>query len=208
MAKFIDLAGQRFGKWTVVSRAENKGTTTMWNCICDCGTTRTVSSGNLRRGVTHSCGCTHFKHGKKHTRLYNIWGGMKARCYRKSHVWYKRYGGRGITICDEWRDDFKAFYDWAMANGYKENLTIDRIDNNGNYCPVNCTWATEVEQKNNRSNNQTTEINGKTQTIAEWATETGLNYQTVYRRYQRGVRGTDLIRKPVTPRSDPAYLKG
>lgn len=195
MGKFIDLEGQRFGNWTVLSRAENKGNASMWNCICDCGTVRAVSSANLRNGRTLSCGCNSLKHGKRSTRLYRIWGGMKARCYRKTHVWYKRYGGRGIVICDEWRDNFQAFYNWAMANGYRDDLSIDRIDVNGNYSPDNCKWSTEVEQKNNRSNNQTVEINGRTQTLAEWATEAGLKYTTVYRRYKHGDRGSALIRK-------------
>ena len=197
MAKYEDLTGRRFGMLIVTSRAENRGTSTMWNCKCDCGNTSVVYGSNLRNGVTRSCGCQLVKHGKKGTRLYNIWGGMKARCYRESHMWYKRYGGRGIKVCDEWLHDFQAFYDWAMANGYRDDLTIDRIDVDGNYEPSNCKWANEVEQKNNRSNNKRVEINGKIKTIAEWSTETGLKYQTVYRRYKRGERGLSLIRKVV-----------
>ena len=193
---YEDLTNRRFGMLTVVSRAENRGHSIMWNCQCDCGSTSVASSSNLRNGTTRSCGCQRIKHGKKGTRLYNIWGGMKARCYRKSHIWYKRYGGRGITICDEWVHDFQAFYDWAMANGYRDGLTIDRIDNDRGYSPDNCRWATEKQQKNNRTSfNVVVEIHGKAQTLAQWAEETGILYTTLYRRYTAGLRGENLIAK-------------
>ena len=194
MPQFIDLTGKRFGKWTVLSRADNKGTETMWNCVCDCGCSRAVSGNNLRSGCSKSCGCSFLKHGKKGTRLYNIWGGMKARCYRKSHVWYKRYGGRGITVCDEWLNDFQAFHDWAMANGYEDNLTIDRIDNNKGYQPDNCRFVTQAQQVRNRCNSQKAVINGEEKSLYEWAEMYGLSYQTVYRRCERGWRGSDLIK--------------
>lgn len=195
MPKLIDLTGKKFGRWRVLSKGESQGNGAMWNCLCECGTTRLVNGNALRRGTSASCGCTITKHGKKHTRLYNIWGGMKARCYRPTHKWYKRYGGRGITICDEWKHNFQAFYDWATANGYRDDLTIDRVDNDKGYSPDNCKWSTEVEQKNNRSQfNVGVEINGRTQTLAQWATEVGLGYQTIYRRYKRGDTGEDLIR--------------
>jgi hypothetical protein len=106
-----------------------------------------------------------------------------------------RYGGRGVSICDEWRNDFQAFYDWAMANGYRDGLTIDRINNDEGYSPDNCRWATSVCQQNNKSSNIIAEVNGKKQTIAQWAKETGILYQTLYRRYTRGDRGAELIRE-------------
>ena len=193
MSKFIDLTGQRFGMYLVVSRAGNIGSQTAWNCLCDCGNTRIVQGNNLKSGTSSSCGCRKIKHGQKGTRLYDIWRGMKGRCYKPNHKYYARYGGRGITVCEEWKNSSKAFFEWAMANGYEEHLTLDRIDNDKGYYPDNCQWSTKTEQNNNRCSNTIIEINGKTQTLAQWATETGISYQTIYKRYQRGKRGENLI---------------
>lgn len=133
------------------------------------------------------------------TRIYRIWRAMKSRCYNKNFDEYSRYGKRGITVCDEWKDDFQAFYEWAISNGYESNLTIDRIDNNGNYCPQNCRWVTMKEQQNNRSNNHYVEINGVTKTITEWC-ESGeyeANYPTVKTRIRRGWSDVEAITCPV-----------
>lgn len=204
MGKLVDLTGRRFGMLTVISRANNKGEETMWNCQCDCGSISVVQGNNLRRGKTKSCGCQRIKHGKKGTRLYNIWGGMKKRCNCPTHMWYKRYGGRGITVCDEWNNDFQAFYDWAMSHGYSDDLTIDRIDNDKGYSPDNCRWASETEQKNNRSNNQIVEIDGKSQTLAQWSEDTRILYGTLYRRYKKGLRGEELIAE--VPKSSARHI--
>ena len=158
MSGLIDLTGQRFGRLTVVSRAENRGNQTRWLCKCDCGNEKIIAGNALKSGVTLSCGCYHKEvtgkirrtHGGTGTRLHSIWQNMKARCYRESAREYENYGGRGITICDEWRNDYKAFHDWAVENGYADNLTIDRKNVNGNYEPSNCRWITNEEQQRNK----------------------------------------------------------
>lgn len=119
-------------------------------------------------------------------RLYSIWNGVKTRCYNSNHVHYSDYGGRGIAMCHEWKDDFKTFQDWAFKNGYSEELTLDRIEPNGNYEPSNCRWTTRKEQQNNRRNNIIITYNGKTQTLAQWADEVGINYHKLLIRISRG----------------------
>ena len=158
MGKLIDLTGRKFGMLTVLKFAyKNSFNQAMWKCRCDCGNETTVHSNNLRRGYTKSCGCVRNlkssertkKHGMHGTNLYNRWKSMKERC---SDMKNERYGGRGITVCDEWKNDFQAFYDWSMSNGYSANLQLDRIDNDGNYEPTNCRW---ISAKKNRENSST-----------------------------------------------------
>lgn len=124
-------------------------------------------------------------HGKHNTRLYRIWGNMKGRCYCKSRKEYKNYGGRGITVCEEWLHDFQAFYDWSMSNGYRDDLTIDRVEVNGNYEPSNCRWITNEEQQNNRQDSKLIEYNGTTQTLAQWASEYNMCYKTLQKRIDK-----------------------
>lgn len=153
MGKLIDLTGQRFGRLVVIELAEMRQRKSLWRCRCDCGEMTIKASHHLKEGVSRSCGCLRTErsttHGKSGTRLYRIWQDMKTRCRYPSYSGYKNYGGRGICICAEW-EDFAAFQAWALANGYKEHLTIDRINVNGNYEPSNCRWATMQEQAHNK----------------------------------------------------------
>lgn len=172
--RFKDITGQRFGRLVVIERAENGDRRcAIWKCMCDCGNIHICAGIDLRSHKTRSCGCfrhesvvEHFtKHDKRHSRLYQTWLSMKQRCTNPNHKNYSRYGGRGITVCDKWINDFQAFYDWAMANGYDENApqgkcTIDRIDNNKGYSPDNCRWVDMKTQSNNRSTNRKVKING------------------------------------------------
>lgn len=193
MGKFKDLTGQKFGRLTVIERAGNdKRCNATWKCVCSCSqkTERIVPGVDLISGHTRSCGCLNselitlrnLKHGKRGTRLYTIWASMKKRCYNPKDVSYKNYGGRGITVCDEWKNDFKAFYNWAIDNGYKDNLSIDRIYNEKSYFPSNCRFATRKEQNNNQRSNHLITYKGRTQNLKQWADELELNYDTLRHR--------------------------
>lgn len=134
------------------------------------------------------------KQGYHGTRLYRIWTAMKSRCYNKNHKWYGRYGGRGIKICDEWINDFAAFREWAISNGYKDDLSIDRIDNDKGYSPENCRWTNQEEQCSNTSRNRILTLNGKSQTMSQWAREIGVQPYEIYRRIERGMSTEEALR--------------
>ena len=159
MSKLINLTGKRFGRLTVLEKVENKGKTTnaRWLCLCDCGNTTEVLGTTLRRGESTSCGCYRAeywrerqkKHGESGTRLATEWYAMRERC-RRNIPHFKYWAGRGIKVCEEWENSFESFRDWALGNGYKDNLTLDRIDNDKGYSPDNCRWVTKAEQNKNR----------------------------------------------------------
>ncbi|ALA13205.1 HNH endonuclease [Bacillus phage TsarBomba] len=171
-----DYIGKKYNRFTIVSYAGvNKQGYKTFSCICECGTKKEVTLTKLKRGDTKSCGCltldrtkeTNTKHGKRYTRLYNIWRGMKLRCDNENDPNYTNYGGRGITIYAEWYD-FEAFYSWAVNNGYTDTLTIERVDVNKGYCPDNCIWANATAQARNRRSNKYVTLFDETKTLAEW----------------------------------------
>lgn len=182
-AKQIVKPGEKFGRLTVLGRsfrtASASGSSHYQTvvCECDCGAVGLFMSGNLVRRNSTSCGCFHKEiastsnrtHGVSKTSLHNVWNTMKARCGNPNNRSYSWYGGRGIRVCDEWRESFDAFRLWSLANGYRVGLTIDRIDNNGNYEPSNCRWSTTREQSANRSDNRLVTIFGETKTMTEWS---------------------------------------
>lgn len=155
-SRFNDLVGQKFNKLTVVEYYGKSNKHIRWKCICDCGNLHIVLGYNLKNGAVKSCGClgrdnlNRTIHGLANTRLFHIWQNMKARCSNPKEKSYKNYGGRGISICKSWLNDNTKFFTWAMQNGYKEYLTIERIDNNKNYTPSNCTWIPQSMQTANR----------------------------------------------------------
>lgn len=192
-----DLTGQRFGRLTVIGVDDRDTRKTYFYCQCDCGNVKSVRSDSLISGAIRSCGClkqeqdrinleANHSHRMSGTRPYWIWQGMKKRCYNPHDIRYDRYGGRGITVSDEWREDFSAFYEWSLQNGYADNLTIDRIDNDKGYSPDNCRWSTMKEQSMNRSTNINIRIGNATKTLTEWCEIFSVDSKTVFARYYRG----------------------
>lgn len=208
-AKELDLTGQRFGRLVAIekTRVDNK---TAWVCKCDCGNLKIVKTGNLRCNATKSCGClakdtmrmiqnqynAKRTHGMSGTRLYKIWKDIIRRTTNPNRRNYAWYGGRGITVCSEWRDSFVAFQKWATENGYDDTLSIDRIDPDGNYCPQNCRWATKKGQANNKRNNRFYTYKGETKTVAEWADATGIPYMVLIYRLNQNWDESRIFNKP------------
>jgi hypothetical protein len=195
--KLVDLTGQQFGHWRVVCRAPNNVSgKPAWVCMCQCGVSRDVMGGNLRMGKSTSCGCvrdtktternkTRTKHGARGTTEYRIWVGIKTRCFNKLAPEYPRYGGRDIAMHKAWMSDFTQFLN-DVGTRPTGLHTLDRIDNNGNYEPNNVRWATRKEQANNMRTNLLITHKGKTQTLSQWADETGVAYETLRWRHKHG----------------------
>ena len=202
--KFLeDLIGQKFGRLTVIERSENKGGRTAWKCRCDCGNESVVVATNLKRGKVNSCGCLNkeklherSKHGMKGTPIYGVWRNIKNRCLNSNVKKYEDYGGRGIKICDEWIDNFQAFYDYVskLEHYGEEGYTLDRINNNGNYEPNNLRWADKKTQARNKRNNRIVEYNGEKMSLPEAAELSGIDFRTLWARMKRGDTGDRLFR--------------
>lgn len=201
-----DLTGQTFGKLKVIERVSiNGGHGSTWLCQCECGNTITVRRDGLTTGHTTSCGCyaksgdAHRQHGMTGTKLHRTWMSMRARCRNRKFKQYKDYGARGIAVCDEWNGEhgFVAFMEWALDNGYSDELTIDRIDNDKGYSPENCRWVTMAEQALNKRSNHYITFEGKTQTLKEWADEKNMKYGTLSNRFKKGWSVEDALTRPV-----------
>lgn len=209
--KGVDLTGQRYGRLIVIKesapriRKDRKSVKRVWECKCDCGNTTYVIHESLVSGTTKSCGCLQ-KEGcpknpdaitRKHARLYKIWRGIKERCTKPNDQHHKNYYDRGIKVCPEWMQ-FKPFMEWALSHGYEDNLTIDRIDVNGNYEPDNCRWATNKQQQNNKRNNVKYNYYGEQLTLSEIADRCNIKYGTLEARILRyNYTLEEAISKPV-----------
>lgn len=213
-----DLTGKRFGRLLVVERTEGKLLKSgykqqMYKCLCDCENTIVVTYISLVTGNTTSCGCyakellrkKNTTHGMSGTKLYDVWKEMRRRCSKENDGSYFYYGARGIKVCDEWESDFQSFYNWAIKNGYREGLEIDRINNNDNYEPSNCRWVTRRKQMNNCSINIVIPIKGYCKTIAEWASLFDIHPETLRNRFGRG---WDEITALTAPKNYKYYKKG
>lgn len=191
--KLHDLTGMQFHYLTVVKASHSKRGDMYWNCICKCGKETVTKGTHLKSGNTKSCGCyrdelykINAAGSRRKNKLYRVWQQIRYRCYNPKVAPYKNYGGRGIRVSEEWRNNFDEFYEWAMRNGYKDGLEVDRIDNNGDYGPNNCRLADRKTQLNNTRRNVFIEFDGKKLTIAQWSQITGINRTTLSYRLRKG----------------------
>jgi hypothetical protein len=197
--RFRDLTGQKFGRLTCVSLHSLEPT--KWNCVCECGKTAVAAQGNLCNSHTNSCGCLLLDvlsvekrtHGLRKHPLYSVWNNIKTRCLNPVNHRWDCYGGRGIKICDRWKDSFENFYT-DMAPGYRKGLQIDRIDNDGGYCPENCRWATPTQNVRNTRTNRLVATPWGVITVAEAAELSGLPYDVLLPRARKGDEGARLLR--------------
>lgn len=216
-----DLTDKRFGKLVAVKLSDKRGgRKTYWDCVCDCGAEKTVRTDSLKSGMIKSCGCIKkaqdkinlsngqgvITHGLSKTRIYKVWNGIVSRCENPNDNRYIDYGGRGISVCEEWKD-VSNFVGWAEENGYNDELTIDRINVNGDYEPDNCQWATWKEQANNKRTNHIITHEGMSQTLAQWAEEKNIPYKTLASRISYGIEPPMLFEKENFIRRDSKFLE-
>jgi hypothetical protein len=216
VGKLIELTGQRFGRLTVLARVANgKGGNARWLCRCNCGNEREILAGHLKSGDSRSCGCLQrelvslrlFRHGHRRIRkdgrgqstTYLSWNAMRERCYNRNYHAYARYGGRGISVCDRWLGSFEDFL--ADMGERPPGKTIDRRDNDGNYEPENCFWATKAEQARNKRSNRWITFQGEARCLAEWAELFNVRYNTLRMRLSRGWTLQCALTTPVSPSS-------
>lgn len=197
--QFLDLTGQQFGRWTVLTRGPNQGRHICWLCQCVCGIQRIVSSTNLVQARSTSCGCLHREivttHDASDSLEYQSWVAMKSRCYVKSNVGYRYYGGRGITVCNRWVSSFENFLS-DMGTRPSPQHSLDRIDPDGHYSPSNCRWALRTTQDNNRRSNRFVTYNGRTQTVAQWSQELHIPKGSLTYRLNAGWSIEDAFTRP------------
>ena len=194
MGQAVDITGMKYGKLTAIRPTDKrtKAGTICWLFKCDCGNTKIISMNAVRSGGVKGCGCMNRTHGETKTRLHTIWVNMRMRCKHN----YPNYGAKGISVCKEW-ENYKDFREWALSHGYSDELTIDRIDSNGNYEPSNCRWATYKEQANNISRNRKITINGECHNLREWCRIlNNVSVATVYRRVRNGWSYEDALTNP------------
>lgn len=210
--KYIPQKGDRFGLLSIICETERAGRNRYVLCECNCGNTKVVNYKELRKGKIRSCGCLASRltsersmtHGlaKKHL-LYGVWKGIKGRCLNPKNPAYPHYGGRGIRICEEWRTDYSAFYRWCMSNGYMEGLSIDRINNDGDYSPSNCRFADSVTQARNKRNNKQIEYNGRRwHSLSSFCEDFGLSYSNIQAKLKRGWTIEAIMEHPANQAAD------
>ena len=191
--KVFDITGNRYGRLVVLHREGLSNSHITWKCQCDCGRIVEVVGNNLKNGHTKSCGCyakekcveRATKHNMCHDRLCKEWYRMLNRASNTKWSEAHRYALRGIDVCQEWKESFETFQKWALENGYSNELSLDRIDNDKGYSPDNCRWADRKTQCRNKSNNVIIEYKGEKKTLAEWAEDLGMNYGTLHSRLKR-----------------------
>ena len=200
MSKLIDLTNQKFGRLTVIEQAGSQHGNAYWKCKCSCGAEVIVRGYLLTRQIVVSCGCYRkehkLKHGLAHTPIYNLWAGIKNRCTNPNVHNYHRYGGRGVTMFEDWINNFQAFYDYVskLPHYGEDGYSLDRINNDGNYEPDNIRWATRKEQARNKRSNHILEYQGVKMTLAEAAEKSGLSRYVLQNRLKHGDRGERLFR--------------
>lgn len=207
MKKTVDLSGEKFGRLLVIEKAYKKKDW-YYTCKCDCGTEKVIRGADMKGGKINSCGCLareiiierNFKHGLSNTRLNSIWRDMRRRCSNPNTQGYKWYGARGIKVCEEWNKNFMSFYNWAINNGYQEDLTLERIDNDGPYSPDNCRWATTIEQGFNKTTSHKITFNGITKCTSQWSKDLGGNPSLVQNRINK--LGWSVEHALTTPKRD------